>query len=279
MEEPQLLGHEETRRQRVHADAGMGKMDRQPLREVAHRRLGCRIGGHFGERHEGAHRRDVDDGSLALRDHPAGKGLGRQKRAHEIEVEHLAETGGIEIEERLGRRAARSGGFVEFDGRAAPGIVAAGAVDQQIGRAPEARDRLAALPELDRIQDVALKAQGGPSGPDDGLRPGFGLFQTDVQHGHLHAHRPQGVGHGAAQLAAAAGDDGNFSGQIETLQNIAIHATPIPVNHKPPRSSAKAITSSQKGMEMEQPCRVTTIAPQAFPSRAAFRRSHPFTYP
>src|ERR1019366_7587690 len=74
MQEAQLLGHEEPGRQRIHADAGMGKMDRQPPREIAHRRFRSRIGGHLGQRREGAHRRDVDYGSPAPCDHAARKG-------------------------------------------------------------------------------------------------------------------------------------------------------------------------------------------------------------
>ncbi len=146
----------------------------------------------------------------ALRDHALGKGLGRDKRAQEVQVEHLAEPGGVQVEKRLRPRGGCALRVVKFLGRAAAGVVAAGAVDQKIRRPPQAADRLVALPHLAGIEHVAPKRPGGAAGLDDGLRPRLGLLQAEVQHGHRNAHGPQGVGHRAAQLAAAAGDGGHF---------------------------------------------------------------------
>ena len=43
----------------------------------------------------------------------------------------------------------------------------------------------------------------------------FGGFPIQVQHSHFHPGRGQGLAHGCAQHARAAGDDGDFAGKIK----------------------------------------------------------------
>ena len=58
-------------------------MHRQPLGKVANRRLGPRVGGDARQRLEGVHRRDIQDGAIALSGHEAAKDLARWKALSE----------------------------------------------------------------------------------------------------------------------------------------------------------------------------------------------------
>jgi hypothetical protein len=66
--------------------------------------------------------------------------------------------------------------------------------------------------DLTLTEHVAPKRFGGSSGPGDSGRPGFGLFQVDIQQGHLYAHQTQSFSHGTAQIAPTTGDRSNLSG-------------------------------------------------------------------
>ena len=74
---PILARLAESGRQGIDPHASVRKVDRQPLRKIAERRLGGGIGRHFGKRGKRAHGRDVNDGALAFGDHRAGEGLRR----------------------------------------------------------------------------------------------------------------------------------------------------------------------------------------------------------
>ena len=161
-------------------------MHRQPLREVAHRRLRGRIGRNLGQRHEGAHRRDVDDGTPAPGDHAAGKNLSRQKRAHEIQIEHVAETGGLEVEERLApSRPLPAGSSNSTEVLPRGSLPPAPLISRSGGpQAVEIASRHCRSCAASRTSQ--RKGEGGPACAGDRLRPDFCLFQADVQNRHLH---------------------------------------------------------------------------------------------
>ena len=85
--------------QRVDADASLGKVNGEPLGEIADRRLSPAIGRDLGQRAEGVHRRHVDHRTTFSPDHLAGKNLGRHQRAEKVQVKDEADAFRIEIEE------------------------------------------------------------------------------------------------------------------------------------------------------------------------------------
>ena len=147
-----LVGQEEARGDGVDADADLRHVHGQPLREVADRRLGAAVGGDLGQRREGVHRRDVDDHAAAALGHAAREHLRRQQRAQEVQVEDELDAVGVEVVERdhafgLLLEVLREEVLL---GCRALGVVAAGAVDQDVDRTQRRLDLLRAASRLSR---------------------------------------------------------------------------------------------------------------------------------
>ena len=82
-----MVGHEETRRNRVTTDIAGRKMYRKPLRKVGYTCLCRAICRDFGERSICVHRRNIDD-IPARFNHILREYLRYQKRAGDIQIEY-----------------------------------------------------------------------------------------------------------------------------------------------------------------------------------------------
>ena len=97
-----LVAGEEARRNGVDPDAHLAEVDGQTLREVGHGGFGAGVGRDLGQGQVGVHAGDVQDVAALAADHLAGKGLGRQQGADEVQVEHHLHAALVEVEEGHG---------------------------------------------------------------------------------------------------------------------------------------------------------------------------------
>lgn len=210
-----LIGDEEAGSQGVDANARLGKVHRQPLGQVGHRRLGAGIGRNLGQGPIGVHGGDVDDVGV-LTHHILGEDLGGEQGGDDVEVKDEAHAVGIQVEEGL--QALQVGGVLLVV-RGAAGVVAAGAVEQQ-GAGAKGREHLfPGRAQALLVQTVGLHRDGLAAGGRDLIGHGLGRLQVQVQHGNLGPQGRQGLGKHGTKHAAAAGDHGHLIGQIHLEGN------------------------------------------------------------
>ena len=150
-----LVGNQETRSNRVAADAGARKVGRQPLGEVADGSLRAGVRRNLGQRDVSVHGGDVQDVTALAGDHVLSERLSRQQRALEVELEDEVNAALIQIEEGLLTFL----GFVLIlvVGGCAR-VVYAGTVDQNIAGAEVGENLLMDGFKSLRIKDVRLVA-------------------------------------------------------------------------------------------------------------------------
>ena len=145
--------------------------------------------------------------------HGAAENLRRQQRAEEIQIEDETDAGRVEIEEGLepldlilqilGKQILFARGPLR--------IVAARAVDQNVAVAERRLDcRFGFFQALD-VEHVRSDADRPAARRDDLVGDLRGRLFLQIENCDLCAAR-QGLGHGGTEDAAAAGDDGHFSG-------------------------------------------------------------------
>ena len=157
------------------------------------------VGRHTDPALEGEHRGDVDDLSARfLPDELPGRRLGEEEHRLEVDVHHL-------VPVLLG----------EIDGIAAPDD--AGIVDKDVDL-PQARDRLAH--DVGRggdVRQVRLDTQKAPTQPfDHALRV---PQVVEIDGDDIGAGLRQPAGHPLPQPRPGAGHDGDFSVQVELIEN------------------------------------------------------------
>jgi hypothetical protein len=87
------------RRDRVHADPGLGQLDGHHLGQRDEPALGGAVGAAPRVAHQARGRGDVDDGAAALRGHPARRGARDDEGADQVDLQHLAEGARGRVEE------------------------------------------------------------------------------------------------------------------------------------------------------------------------------------
>ena len=88
----------------------------------------------LGQRSKGVHGTDVQDAAALPAEHLAGKGLRRDERTDEVQVEHEFHAALVKVEKALGL-AVEIAVFIVFFIGGRFGAVAAGAVDEDVARA------------------------------------------------------------------------------------------------------------------------------------------------
>ncbi len=135
--------------------------------------------------------------------HNLAKDLAGQDGAHQVEVKDPAQGLLGEVKEGLGG----VGGCL--------GLVAAGAVDEDVHVTELLQDRSGGCFDTDLIQHVAGCADGLCAGGADLGGEGFSRGGVQIQHRNGCAGFGQGAAHGGAQHACPAGDDGGFAGKVK----------------------------------------------------------------
>ena len=119
--------------------------------------------------------------------------------------------------------AVQVGALEELHVRAAPRVVAPGAVDQEVRGFPERAHLRVHPPQLGLAPARCRRRPRRYRRLADRLHPAFGLGQLQVQDRHADAQGAQSLGHAPAQLPAPAGDHGDPSIQVEQIRKIGKH--------------------------------------------------------
>ena len=200
----------------VDADTHLGEVNSQPLGEVADGSLGTAVSRDLGERSEGVHAGDIDDSTGSAFSHAAGENLGGEQGSEEVQIEDETDSGGIQIEEGgdafdflfkiFGEEIFFAGG--------AFGVVAAGAVDEDVaGTEFRFDDSLGSL-EAVEFQNIGSQTDGFAAGSVDFICHFFGIFLAQIEDCDFCAVGSKSFCHDTAKDTTAAGNDGNFSGKV-----------------------------------------------------------------
>ena len=196
-------------------------MDRQPLGEVGDGCLGPGIGGDLGQRGIGVHGADVENAAPLAADHLAGKGLGGDQGANEVQVEDKLHPGLVQVKEGLGLAVeiARLKIFLVGGGS---GVVAACAVEQNVTRAQILADLV-----CDGIADVLVQHVAGIGAGNaalfhDLLCIAVCGFKIPVEQSDLRPGPGQHLGKDRAEHTACAGNNGNLAAEIG-IEHVLLH--------------------------------------------------------
>ena len=168
-----------------------------------HRGLGRGVGEHARKRHKSRHRAEIDDGAaLPALDQIAAEHLAAQEHALVIDAHDAVELVLGDVEEGRGRIHA---GAVHDD-------VDAAGLPQDLGQQSLERGLLAGLAGM----EIAAAARRV-----DALQLRLGLLLVAAHEHNLAACAGQTLGHGAAELAGAANDDGDLAVQFIKIREIS----------------------------------------------------------
>ena len=154
---------------------------------------------------------------MLLGHHVLGKGLGGQQGALEVQLEHEVHAAGLQIEEGL---AALLGLVLVLVVGGGPGIVAAGAVHQNVAGAQVGQHRLMHGLQRLGVQNIGLVALADEAFGLQLLRQLLHRILVQVQSRHLGAALGKGPGHDAAQHAARTGHNHNLAAIINIQRKI-----------------------------------------------------------
>ena len=206
-----LVGHDEAGSDGVAADAGAGEVGSQPLGEVGDGSLGAGVSGDLGQGDISVHGGDVQDVAGLALNHVLGEDLSGQQGALEVQLEQEVDAGLIQIEEGL---LAFLGLVLVLVVGGSTGVVAAGAVDQDVAGTEVSQDLLMNSLQSLQLQNVGLVALHDEALSGDFLSQLQDSSLVQVQSSDLSASLSISAGHIAAQNAASAGDDDDLTGKI-----------------------------------------------------------------
>ena len=213
-EEAVLVGDEEAGGDGVDADAHGREVGGEPAGEVLDGGLGGGVGGDLGEGLGGGHGGDVHDGT-AGGEHLLGEDLRGEQRADEVEAVDELEALDVEAEEGLLQLGV--GGHL-LGGAGALGVVAAGAVDEDVHAAPLGEDGVARGLKGGTVEDVGAEGEGlGEALGGEGGGEGFGLLAVEVKEGDLGAVAEEVLGHHGAEDAGGAGNDDDLAIEVAAV--------------------------------------------------------------
>ena len=207
---PVLVRQEETGGNRIDPDAFAelgAQFAGEPLRPAGHPRLGDAITGDAGQRTEGRHGAEIDDGTLPACNQTLGKDLGRKDGPEYIEIDHTAGRFDVQVENRLlGRDVGRA-------------HVAAGGIQEDVNPAPGSLNRLTVLLQDALFQHIGRQEHGltaaAADGTDDGLALLPGTFQ--VQQDHFGPLGREITDDGLPQHPAGTGHHDHFSFDVKQI--------------------------------------------------------------
>ena len=208
-----LLGGEEAGGDGVDPNPHLGEVNGQPLGEVGNGGLGGGVGGNLGQGQVGVHAGDVQDVAAGPSNHLPGEGLGGKQGANPVQVEHILHAVLVQVEEGDGV-VVQIGHFKEFLVGVGLGVVAAGAVDENVAGAQVRLDLLGHGKAVVLAQHVAGVALGAAALGGDFLRHVVQLGQVPAQQGDLGTGPGQRHGENGAQRSAGASDHCHLAGQI-----------------------------------------------------------------
>ena len=207
----------------------LGQVNRQPLGEVADRRLARRVGGDAGERARRVHRRDVEDHPLLPLGHRTREHLRRQDRPEQVQGGHPLQRLDRQVEEAL----------VGVGGRLR--IVAARAVDQEVDGAALAEH--AAWPPPRARGGRARRRAGPGAGPFPPSRTSpitcSARSTLRASSDHVRVAGGERPRHLAAEHAGAAGDDRRLPGEVVERADVVETGRSAAIL-RPPRRARRA---------------------------------------
>ena len=167
-------------------------------------------------RGEGVHAGDVEDYGVAFFCHVFGEYLGREEGAEEVEVEDEFYAGGVKIEEGFDALccAFEVFGVEGVFGGGTLGVVSAGAVQEDVDCAEFLKDGFARGFEACLVENVCADGYGCAAVLGDFIDYFLRGVDSEVADGDFRAARGEGFREFGAEDSAAAGDEGDFSGQI-----------------------------------------------------------------
>ena len=192
-------------------------MGGQPLGEIGDTGLGRRVGGDLGQRGVGVHGGDVQDATTAPGYHILSEGLGGQEGALEVELEDEVHPVGLQVEEGFATLL-RLVLILVVGGSA--GIVAAGAVDEDVTETQIRHHGLVHSRQHGGIQDVGLVALTGKALGAQFVGQRLDGILVEVQSGDLGARLGERASHGGADQAPRAGDDDDLAGVVDIQRKI-----------------------------------------------------------
>ena len=205
-----LLGQEETGGDGVHADPFAklaGTLSGHEGGEVRDAGLSGGVTAYTGHRTEGCHRGEIDDCALSLGHHRLEEHLSGDYGTHQVEVQHLLELSGVEVEECL------------VGGNGGAGHIAAGSVQQSVDAAVFCHDFVAVGLDDGLVHDIGFQEFDGTGGIQgvDLLNDFLADLSLAAHDDDLSAVERQIFGNFAAEDAGTSGDDGDVALDIEKI--------------------------------------------------------------